>query len=96
MTLTRRLIGQVREFMTNAKLPHELQRRVKSHLDHVLLRRKHPPDMEELLRDLSQPLRAEIALRRCHLLVLNPKVVAIFGTEGRVDPNFIKLLVTKL
>eukprot|EP00966_Prymnesium_polylepis_P252382 5834767-Prymnesium_polylepis.1 len=39
----KQLIGsfhpQVRQFMNNAKLPRELQARVKDHLEHVLLRR---------------------------------------------------------
>lgn len=91
---SRRKIIQVVSFMKNAKLPQELQNRVKTHLEHVLLRRRMALDTNELLRELSGPLRAEIALRRCHMLVLNPKMVGMLGSaDGRVEPNFIKLLV---
>jgi len=94
---SRRKIIQVVSFMKNAKLPQELQNRVKTHLEHVLLRRRMALDTNELLRELSGPLRAEIALRRCHMLVLNPKMVGMLGSaDGRVEPNFIKLLVTRL
>ena len=96
--MVRQRIGRVSHFMRNANLPKELRRRVLRHLQHVLLEKRLSLDASDLLRDLSQPLREEIALHRCEQLVLT-----MFGERGvfaalssSIDPPFIKALVTRL
>ena len=79
-----------------------MSRRVKAHLEHVLLTKKLQLDTNELLHELSPPLRSEVALHRCSSFMLHPKFVGIL-TGGADDEDdfterrmFIKLLVTKM
>ena len=39
-------------------------------------------DTNELLQELSAPLRQEVALHRCHSFLLNPKFVGILGFDA--------------
>ena len=60
--LARSKISRVEGFAHHARLPYELNLRVKKHLEHVLLATKIDLDTNELLAELSAPLRGEVAL----------------------------------
>ena len=97
--LARAKIGRVAMFCRHAKIPPPLQARVRNHLEHVLLAKKLSFDTDELLAELSAPLRGEVALHRCSSFMLNPKFVGILGggADGGVQQGkFIKALVRKL
>ena len=59
-------------------------------------------DTNELLAELSSPLRGEVALQRCHAFLFNPKFAAILGfdsldaTGSMGQAMFIKELVRRL
>jgi len=90
-------IERVGEYLRNSHLPSELQARVREHLQTVLLDKKLVLDPDHLLREVSFPLRAEVALHRCHPLLMSPTFVTLLVDEGGLlDAHFIKLLVTKL
>ena len=67
-----------------------------------MLRQKLDLDTDELLAELSSPLRAEVALQRCHAFLFNPKFAAILGFDsldatGSIgQAMFIKELVRRL
>jgi len=67
-----------------------------------MLRQKLELDTDELLAELSSPLRAEVALQRCHAFLFNPKFAAILGFDsldatGSIgQAMFIKELVRRL
>ena len=69
----------------------------------MLLAKKIDLDTNELLSELSAPLRGEVALHRCHAFLLNPKFMGILGIQGDSEEEnsveqgmFIKALVRKL
>ena len=64
--LARSKISRVEVFAHHARLPSELNLRVKKHLEHVLLAKKIDLDTNELLAELSAPLRGEVGLHCCH------------------------------
>ena len=67
-----------------------------------MLRKKLDLDTNELLAELSSPLRGEVALQRCHAFLFNPKFAAILGfdsldaTGSMGQAMFIKELVRRL
>ena len=67
-----------------------------------MLRKKLDLDTDELLAELSSPLRAEVALQRCQGFLFNPKFAAILGfdsldaTGSMSQAMFIKELVRRL
>ena len=67
-----------------------------------MLRKKLDLDSNELLAELSSPLRGEVALQRCHAFLFNPKFAAILGFDSSDASGsmgqamFIKELVRKL
>ena len=72
------------------------------HASQVLLAKKIDLDTNELLAELSSPLRGEVALQRCHAFLFNPKFAAILGfdssdaTGSMGQAMFIKELVRRL
>ena len=63
--LARSKISRVEVFAHHARLPSELNLRVKKHLEHVLLAKKIDLDTNELLAELSAPLRGEVGACTC-------------------------------
>jgi hypothetical protein len=83
--------------LREARLPAELIQRCQRHLTAVLLHRRLAFESGAVLNELSAPLRAEVALHRCHKVVLSPKFMEIVaGDGGSLDPAFIKELVMRL
>jgi len=70
--------------------------RVRNHLEYVLLVRKLEFDWKSLLFELSEPLRAEVALQRCKSFFLNPKFMDVLGGGGVPKPQFLKNLVSRM
>ena len=63
----------------------------------MLIVRKLDFDWEHLLCELSEPLRAEVSLQRCHAFLMNQKLRGLLGAgESSTHPQFIKVLVTKM
>ena len=87
--LARAKIGRVATFCRHARIPTELAWRVNAHLEHVLLAKKVDLDTNELLAELSAPLRGEVALHRCHAFLLNPKFMGILGYDSE-DENSVE------
>ena len=53
----------------------------------VLVGKKLVLDTSELLSELSIPLRAEVALHRCHTLIMSPTFIKLLGGAGTaLDP----------
>ena len=74
----RQKITRVAAYMREERIPADLVGRCRRHLTTVLLHRRLAlSDSADLLSELSAPLRAEVALHRCHRVVLSPKFVAI-------------------
>ena len=81
-------------------MPAGFQARVQQHLQTVLLSRKMVLNTDELLRELSGPLRDAVALHRCQSLLMSPNFISLLVDDAEesntIDRNFIKNLVTKL
>jgi voltage-gated potassium channel len=93
----RQKITLVAAFMREARLPAELISRCHRHLTTVLLHRRLALNTEELFSELSAPLRAEVALHRCHKVILSPNFMEIIaGDGGQLEPAFVKELVMRL
>ena len=90
--------------LPSSSTPHSTSspRDRQKHLEHVMLRKKLDLDTNELLAELSSPLRGEVALQRCHAFLFNPKFAAILGfdssdaTGSMGQAMFIKELVRRL
>ena len=65
-------ISHVETFCRHAGLTAGLRRRIRKHLEYVLLDRKIEFDWKSLLLELSDPLRAEVALQNLRKFFLNP------------------------
>lgn len=91
---TREKIGRVEAYLRSASLPKELRVRCLHHMKHVLLSRQLTVDTAELLQDLSQPLREEVALHCCQKLVVN--LLHVLDLGHKVDLLLIKSLVSHL
>ncbi|KAL1500250.1 hypothetical protein AB1Y20_012918 [Prymnesium parvum] len=89
-------IAAVHTACVDAGLSPSLTARVRRHLEYVLLTRKLEFGAHRLLAELSEPLRAEVALQRCKAFFLNPKLMAVMGGAGGAHPQFIKVLVTTM
>ena len=62
--------------MRSTQIPAELRHRCLSHLKHVLVTRELTMDTAHLLRELSPPLRVEVALHSCQKLVMNMDIIS--------------------
>lgn len=96
-TIARQKILRVAEHLRDAGIPQQLQDRVQRHLRTVLIFKRIAINTDELLRELSGPLRAAVALHRCQSLLMSPKFVSLLVGDGtELDRSFIKNLVTRL
>ena len=88
--------GRVQNFMTSAKLPAELVHRCTEHLQHFMFSTSLTTDTKDLLRELSAPLRAEVALASRRQLVVDMlKKSGWFEGNSTSRPSdfFVKMLV---
>lgn len=82
--------------MTSAKLPAELVHRCTEHLQHFMFSTSLTTDTKDLLRELSAPLRAEVALASRRQLVVDMlKKSGWFEGNSTSRPSdfFVKMLV---
>ena len=92
-------ISRVKAFCSNAKLTGELVDRMMGHLEYVFLVRKLDLSRLSILQELSDPLKAEVALQRCKPFLLNSKFRETMGMDavsGKDKPLFIKQLVSHM
>ncbi|KAL1515913.1 hypothetical protein AB1Y20_002527 [Prymnesium parvum] len=90
-------ITRAAEYLTQSRLPPPLQRRVREHLQAVLLEKRLVLTPQQLLCELSPPLRSEVDLERCTPLLRSPTFSSLLADErGAYDPHFLKLLVRQL
>lgn len=95
--MTRQKIGRVISFMNAANLPPELVRRCTDHLQHFMLSTSLTADTKDLLRELSAPLRDEVALAsRKALVVAMLTTSKWFQGDKKPSDFFIKMLVQRL
>ena len=96
--MTRQKIGRVQSFMRSANLPNELVQRCTAHLQHFMFSTSLTADTADLLRELSAPLRAEVALasRKQLVVAMLHKSRWFEGTRHPPSDFFVKQLVQRL
>ena len=87
-----RRLQLITEFMISENCPLDLRRRVRKHMEYVLIGSKSI-SVHDALNGVSHPLRAEIALFRCRELVQR---VPFLSDAANPDPAFIKRVVMQL
>lgn len=87
-----RRLQLISEFLTAEGCPSDLRRRVRKHMEYVLIGSK-AIDADDVLSGISHPLRSEIAMFRCRELVQR---VPFLSDSSNPDPYFIKILVQQL
>jgi CRP-like cAMP-binding protein len=90
--MMRQKIGRVQNYMHSAQLPAELVARCTAHLQHFMFSTALTTDTAELLRELSAPLRAEVAIASRKQLVI-AMLKKSKWLESEPSAFFVKMLV---
>ena len=90
--VAQRRLRIISDFLAAEACPPDLRRRVRRHMEYVLLGQR-AISADEALTGVSDPLRAEIALFRCREMVQR---VPFLSADSNPDAGFIKRLVMQL